>query len=96
MWFDRIAIVNTSFGFWNNQRETLERIMGRQAIGMTFDYPESQPFCKSSGGAISQLDWIVRYLEEESYITLWHLRLTFPRWEHNIPKAGTQRSPLGI
>ena len=66
LWFDRIAIVNTSFGFWNNQRETLERIMGRQAIGMTFDYPESQPFCNSSGGALSQLEWIVRYLEEES------------------------------
>ena len=66
IWIDRIVVANTSFGFWNNQRETLERIMGRQAIGMTFDYPESNPFCNSSGGALSQIDWICRYIEEES------------------------------
>lgn len=40
--------------------------MGRQAIAMTFDYPESNPFCGSSGSALNQLAWISRYLNEES------------------------------
>ena len=66
IWIDRIAIANTSFGFWNTARETLERIMGRQAIPMTFDYPESNPFCSSSGSAINQLEWLSRYFEAES------------------------------
>lgn len=63
---DRIAIANTSLGFWNNRRETLERIMGRQAIPMTFDYPESNPFCSSSGSSSNQLEWINLYIDSES------------------------------
>ncbi|PRY22293.1 adenine-specific DNA methylase [Spirosoma oryzae] len=66
IWIDRIAIANTSFGIWHTGRETLERIMGRQAIPMVFDYPDSNPFCDSTGSAANQLDWITRYLEDES------------------------------
>lgn len=66
IWIDRIAIVNTSFGVWHTGRETLERIMGRQAIPMTFDFPESNPFCYSSGSAMNQLEWIIRYVESEN------------------------------
>ncbi len=66
IWIDRIAIANTSFGVWHTGRETLERIMGRQAIPMTFDYPESNPFCESSGSAQNQLEWLNRYFEAES------------------------------
>ncbi len=62
---DRIAVANTSFGIWHTGRETLERIMGRQAIPMVFDYPESNPFCHSSGSASNQLDWLTRYIESE-------------------------------
>lgn len=63
---DRIAIANTSFGVWHTGRETLERVLGRQAISMVFDYPESYPFCSSSGSALNQLSWILRYIESES------------------------------
>lgn len=66
IWIDRIAVANTSLGVWHTKRETLERIMGRQAIPMTFDFPESNPFCKSSGSAINQLEWLRRYFESES------------------------------
>lgn len=62
---DRIAVANTSFGVWHTGGEKLERIMGRQAIPMVFDYPESNPFCNSSGSALNQLDWITRYIESE-------------------------------
>jgi len=65
IWLDRVAVANTSFGVWHTGRETLERIMGRQAISMVFDYPESNPFCDSSGSALNQLEWIKRYIESE-------------------------------
>ena len=66
IWFDRIAVANTSLGRWHNGRETIEHPFSRQAIAMTFDYPESNPFCSSSGSALNQLEWILRYLEQES------------------------------
>lgn len=62
---DRIAVANTSFGVWHTGGEKLERIMGRQAISMVFDYPESNPFCSSSGSAYNQLDWLTRYIASE-------------------------------
>jgi len=66
IWIDRIAIANTSFGIWHVGRETLERIMGRQAIPMVFDFPESNPFCSKTGSAENQLTWIIRYIKDES------------------------------
>lgn len=62
---DRIAAINTSFGRIHVGRETLETPFGRQAIPFMFDYPESNPFSGSSGSAINQLDWILRYIENE-------------------------------
>lgn len=66
IWIDRIVLVNTSFGRWNVAGEKIEHPYNRQAIPMMFDFPESNPFCESSGSAINQLDWITRYLESES------------------------------
>lgn len=63
---DRIASRNTIFGMWHTKGEKLEQPFGRQAIPMVFDYPESNPFCNSSGSAYNQLDWIIRYIESES------------------------------
>lgn len=62
---DKIAAINTSFGRIHVGRETLETPFGRQAIPFMFDYPESNPFSGSSGSAINQLDWILRYIENE-------------------------------
>lgn len=64
--FDRIASRQTSFGLWNTKAETIEHPFGKQAIQMVFDYPESNPFSESGGGLLSQLQWIVRYIEGES------------------------------
>lgn len=66
IWYDRIALANTSLGRWHTSGEKLEHPFSRQAIAMTFDYPESNPFCTSSGSAINQLEWVTRYLESES------------------------------
>src|SRR5690625_1785074 len=64
---DRLSIVNTSFGVWHISGEKLERPMGRQAIPMVFDYPESNPFSERTGSARNQLDWILRYIHSESF-----------------------------
>lgn len=38
---------------------------------MVFDYPESNPFCNSSGSATNQLEWILRYIESECNSSFW-------------------------
>jgi putative DNA methylase len=66
IFIDRISIANTSYGRWDVSRESLQHPYARQAISMMLDFPESNPFCTSTGSASNQIDWIVRYLEGES------------------------------
>lgn len=66
MFIDRLATRLTSFGLYNTIAETIEHPFGRQAIPFVFDYPEVFPFSTSGGGGLSQLDWIIRYIESES------------------------------
>lgn len=66
IWIDRICLYNTTFGVYESGNEKVNRIFGRQAIPMVFDYPESNPFCGVAGSALNQLDWILRYIESES------------------------------
>ena len=63
---DRISSRMTSYGLWHNKRETLEQPFGRQAIPMVYDYPESNLFAVSGGGALNQISWIVKYIDSES------------------------------
>lgn len=67
IWIDRIALFNTTFSRWNDISEKFQHLFGRQAIPMLFDYAESNPFCHSSGSAYNQIDWIVKYLNSESF-----------------------------
>lgn len=66
IWIDRVIMANTSFGRWHVSGEKLEHPFSRQAIAMISDYPESNPFCESSGSAMNQLNWILRYIESEN------------------------------
>lgn len=66
IWIDRIALINTTFGRWDVARENNQHPYSKQAIPMIFDFPESNPFCTSSGSALNQLDWVVRYILSES------------------------------
>ena len=67
IWIDRVVVVNTSFGRWHNVGEKIEHPFSRQAIAMVFDYPESNPFSGKTGSAENQLNWLTRYILEESY-----------------------------
>jgi len=48
---DKIAIYQTTFGYWHNTRELINPGMGRQALVMTWDYAEGSLF----GG---NADWV--------------------------------------
>lgn len=66
LWIDRIALVNTSFSRLDTSRENIQHVFSRQALPMIFDFPESNPFCYSSGSALNQLEWVTKYIESES------------------------------
>jgi len=66
IWADRLSIINTSYGRWHTSGEKLEHPFSRQAIPFIFDFPESNPFCNSTGSALNQLAWIIRYINTES------------------------------
>lgn len=68
IWLDRVFPVNTKFGRWNVPGEKIESPFARQAIAMIFDFPESNIFCSSTGSALNQLNWVLRYLDSESNI----------------------------
>ncbi len=63
---DRIAMRNTRHNTWHLQQDTIEKVFGRQAISMVFDYPEMNPFSSFTSSAYSQLDQILDYINAES------------------------------
>ena len=69
IWFDRIVLYNTTFGRYDISRENIQHPYSKQALPMMFDYPESNPLCYSSGSALNQLDWLLRYFESENEST---------------------------
>jgi adenine-specific DNA methylase len=66
LWLSRIAQRSSNVGLWDTTRETLQHPFGRQAIPMTWDYPEANPFSESTGGAEEGLDWMTRVILHES------------------------------
>jgi putative DNA methylase len=66
LWISRIAQRGSNVGIWHTSRETLEHPFGRQAIPMTWDYPEANPFSGSTGGSEGGIDWMTRVVEHES------------------------------
>lgn len=43
---------------WHNSGEKMRNTFGRQAIPMTWDYAEANPFCSSSGNWTAMRDWV--------------------------------------
>jgi len=66
IWIDKIVLRMTSYGIIDTGRETIVYPFGRQAIPMVFDYPEVNIFTELGGGPLSQLEWLTRYICEES------------------------------
>lgn len=58
----------TSLTLWHNGRETIEHVFRRQSIPMSWDFPEANPFSSSSGSWSGQVEWITKYLEQQTFV----------------------------
>ena len=60
---NRLANRFATICIWNHIRETIEQVFARQAIPMTWDFAEANPFSNSTGGWMGTLEWIPRVIE---------------------------------
>ena len=65
LWISRISMFQTTVGRWLQDLEALTHPFNRAAISMVWDYPEANCFSDASGGAESQLDWMMRVIAHE-------------------------------
>jgi putative DNA methylase len=56
----------TNMGRYDAGGETFQSPFSKQSLAMVWDYSEPNPFNESTGGVLSQLDWITRVIEHES------------------------------
>ena len=54
---DRQANRGCTISFWDNARQNIQQAFGRQALPMTWDFCESNPFSHSSGNWLGQLEF---------------------------------------
>lgn len=61
--FDRMANQANTFSRWDNTRDNIQGVYARQAIGMIWDYAESNPFSGSTGDWLTALNWVQLVIE---------------------------------
>lgn len=57
---DRLADIGSSIASWINSIGAIRNTFGRQAIPMTWDYAEGNPFSNSSGCFGNMLEWVYK------------------------------------
>lgn len=67
LWISRNSMRMTTIGRWDSGEEMFQTPFDGARLPMKWDYPEANPFSEVSGGFANQLDWILRYLERESF-----------------------------
>ncbi|MCY4595154.1 MAG: hypothetical protein OXC19_10200, partial [Bryobacterales bacterium] len=60
---DKVADYWSSICTWHNSGEKMRNTFGRQAIPMTWDYTEANPFSSASGNWMAMVDWIWKCVE---------------------------------
>lgn len=60
---DRQADIGSSIASWINSIGAIRNTFGRQAIPMTWDYAEANPFSNSSGCFGNMLEWVVKCID---------------------------------
>lgn len=48
---------------WDSSRDTIRNVFARQAIPMTWDYAEVNPFSSKSGNFLGQVEWVAEAVE---------------------------------
>lgn len=66
LWVSRNVMRFTLVGRWDSGGETFQSPFDMAKMSMVWDFPEANPFNQSTGGALSQLDWILRVITHES------------------------------
>ena len=66
LWISRCSARYCSVTVWNKGEEKFEHPFGRQAIPMTWDYPEPNPFVEGSAGLLDAWDLARRVIVRES------------------------------
>ena len=59
---DRVADRGSTICSWDTGYVKIRNTFGRQAIPMTWDFAEANPFSGSSGGCLNQITWISKVL----------------------------------
>jgi len=65
---NRLADKNANIVIYYTGGEKIQHVFGRQALPMTFDYVELNPFCKANGDWTANLNWVLRVIEHCSKI----------------------------
>jgi adenine-specific DNA methylase len=66
LWVSRNSMRLTNMGRFDPGGESFQSPFASQSIAMVWDYSEPNPFNETTGGALSQLDWILRVIQHES------------------------------
>ena len=57
---DKMTDYHSSICSWHSSKELIRNTFGRQALPMTWDYAEANPFSNSAGCFSNMLDWIYK------------------------------------
>ena len=60
---DRLASFNSTICWWLTDLEAMAQTYARFALPITWDFAELNPFSKKTGGYLSHISWVVRFLE---------------------------------
>lgn len=63
MAISKLADYNSTISTWHSGRETIRNTFARQAIPMTWDYTEVNPFSSSTGNWLNGIDWVAKVLD---------------------------------
>jgi putative DNA methylase len=63
---DRLADRNSTICSWDVSRDSTRNTFARQAIPMTWDFAEANPFSESTGNFQGAIDWVAEVIEESS------------------------------
>lgn len=59
----RQANRSSTLNFWDSQGENVQQVFARQALQMTWDYVECNPFSESTGNFVGQTEYLTKVLE---------------------------------
>lgn len=60
---DKLTDYHSLICSWNVPGEKMKNVFGRQALPMTWDYAEGNPFCSSTGSFKNMLGWVIQVLD---------------------------------